>query len=84
MVSLLHPDSRPLLLLRFPPASYGFLAGSGPAQRKALIVYPTVLFYTVIAWLILNDSKASSPTGVSTTATVTTTMLTTENQSASL
>jgi len=42
-------------------ASYGFLAGSGPAQRKALIVYPTILFYTVVAWLILGDSKGGLP-----------------------
>jgi hypothetical protein len=36
----------------------GFLANSGPAGRRALIVYPTVLFYVVLAWLVLNDAPA--------------------------
>jgi hypothetical protein len=32
-----------------------FVADSGPSNRRALIVYPIVLFYVVIAWLVLND-----------------------------
>ncbi len=36
-------------------AVYGFVASSSPNSRKALIVYPIVLFYIVIAWLVLND-----------------------------
>eukprot|EP01137_Pigoraptor_chileana_P014910 Opistho-2@70152 len=34
-------------------ASIGFLGGSQPQNRKALAVYPIVLFYFVIAWLIV-------------------------------
>eukprot|EP00054_Salpingoeca_dolichothecata_P015207 m.87041 g.87041 ORF g.87041 m.87041 type:complete len:209 (+) comp21377_c0_seq1:704-1330(+) len=37
-------------------ASVGFLGNSGPDNRKALIVYPIVLFYFVLAWLIVNDA----------------------------
>lgn len=37
-------------------ASMGFLANSASSNRKALVVYPIVLFYTVISWLIMNDA----------------------------
>jgi hypothetical protein len=36
----------------------GFLASSGPTSRRALIVYPMVLFYTVLAWLVINSVPA--------------------------
>lgn len=34
-------------------ASMGFLGDSQPPHRKALAVYPIVLFYFVIAWMVL-------------------------------
>eukprot|EP01134_Creolimax_fragrantissima_P004056 CFRG4056T1 len=34
-------------------ASIGFLAESQPPRRKPLAIYPLVLFYVVIAWMIL-------------------------------
>eukprot|EP00052_Salpingoeca_macrocollata_P013240 m.103444 g.103444 ORF g.103444 m.103444 type:complete len:231 (-) comp18830_c0_seq2:41-733(-) len=39
-------------------ASIGFIKASSPDSRKALIVYPIILFYVVIAWLIVNDVSA--------------------------
>ena len=54
-----------------PPASMGFLADSGPPSRKALVVYPTLLFYVVISWLILNDVRtepAADPAAALTSA----------------
>jgi hypothetical protein len=33
----------------------GFVAKSSPESRKALIVYPIVLFYLIVGWLIIND-----------------------------
>ncbi|EGD76143.1 Yip1 domain family [Salpingoeca rosetta] len=36
-------------------ASVGFVAASSPVARRALVVYPIVLYYVFIAWLILND-----------------------------
>eukprot|EP00128_Syssomonas_multiformis_P010256 Colp12_sorted_trinity150504_noHs@29212 len=38
-------------------ASMVFLAGSQPAARRALAVYPIFLFYFVIAWLVLMQPK---------------------------
>eukprot|EP01147_Barroeca_monosierra_P001158 gene1158-4376_t len=40
-------------------ASLGFVAQSSPVSRKALVVYPIVLYYVFIAWLVLNDVRAS-------------------------
>jgi hypothetical protein len=34
-------------------ASVGFMAQLVPAERKLLGVYPVVLFYMVISWMIL-------------------------------
>ncbi|EGG21721.1 Yip1 domain-containing protein [Cavenderia fasciculata] len=34
-------------------ASYGFLANSVPPTRRLLAVYPVLLFYLVIAWLVV-------------------------------
>ncbi|KYQ99806.1 Yip1 domain-containing protein [Tieghemostelium lacteum] len=34
-------------------ASYGFLASSVPDKRRILAVYPVLLFYLVIAWLVV-------------------------------
>ncbi|XP_077395213.1 protein YIPF6 [Festucalex cinctus] len=39
-------------------ASAAFLAGSQPASRRGLAVYPVVLFYFVIAWMVLTFSPA--------------------------
>ena len=36
--------------------SMGFLGDSQPKERKALAVYPMVLFYIIIAWLIAVQS----------------------------
>jgi hypothetical protein len=36
----------------------GFLAKSGPESRRMLIVYPIVLFYFVIFWLVVNAVPA--------------------------
>ncbi|EGC29231.1 hypothetical protein DICPUDRAFT_43131 [Dictyostelium purpureum] len=38
-------------------ASYGFLAGSVPDTRKLLAVYPVILFYLVIAYLVVSQNK---------------------------
>ncbi|KAM9979986.1 hypothetical protein ACTFIZ_006241 [Dictyostelium cf. discoideum] len=34
-------------------ASYGFLGSSVPENRRLLAVYPVLLFYLVIAWLVV-------------------------------
>ncbi|KAM9950800.1 hypothetical protein ACTFIT_012077 [Dictyostelium discoideum] len=34
-------------------ASYGFLGSSVPESRRLLAVYPVLLFYLVIAWLVV-------------------------------
>jgi len=34
-------------------ASVGFLSGMVPPPRKALAVYPVILFYLVLAWMVL-------------------------------
>eukprot|EP01112_Ceratiomyxa_fruticulosa_P022392 TRINITY_DN8178_c0_g1_i1.p1 TRINITY_DN8178_c0_g1~~TRINITY_DN8178_c0_g1_i1.p1 ORF type:complete len:194 (+),score=38.58 TRINITY_DN8178_c0_g1_i1:219-800(+) len=34
-------------------SSVGFISGLVPAQRRALAVYPVLLFYLVIGWMIL-------------------------------
>ncbi|KAM9788042.1 protein YIPF6 [Syngnathus typhle] len=39
-------------------ASAAFLVGSQPPDRKGLAVYPVVLFYFVIGWMILTFSPA--------------------------
>eukprot|EP00045_Choanoeca_perplexa_P013603 m.154854 g.154854 ORF g.154854 m.154854 type:complete len:235 (-) comp16398_c0_seq9:1368-2072(-) len=41
-------------------ASVGFIANQSPIKRRALVLYPIVLYYIVIGWLVLNDNHSSS------------------------
>ncbi|EDQ84832.1 uncharacterized protein MONBRDRAFT_12454 [Monosiga brevicollis MX1] len=41
-------------------ASFGFVSGQSPVKRRALVLYPIVLYYIVIAWLVLNDAPVAS------------------------
>eukprot|EP00049_Salpingoeca_infusionum_P009490 m.160323 g.160323 ORF g.160323 m.160323 type:complete len:238 (-) comp14347_c3_seq2:1782-2495(-) len=65
-------------------ASYGFVAGSSPQSRRTLVVYPLVLFYLFVAWLIVNDVMPGhhvDPTpGVTTTVAATVTSTAATNQ----
>jgi hypothetical protein len=54
-------------------ASLGFVASTSPQNRRALVVYPIVLFYFVLAWLVLNDNPNSPGHGASKVTTTTTT-----------
>eukprot|EP00056_Hartaetosiga_gracilis_P000072 m.35732 g.35732 ORF g.35732 m.35732 type:complete len:233 (+) comp10040_c0_seq1:63-761(+) len=60
-------------------ASLGFVAKSSPSSRRALVVYPIVLYYVFIAWLVLNDvpttSTSPSTTSIPTTTTTTSTTI---------
>jgi len=38
-------------------ASVGFLAGMVPPERKFLAVYPVLLFYLVLSWMIIVHFK---------------------------
>lgn len=34
-------------------ATFGFLAGLVPARRRPLAMYPVVLFYLILGWMVL-------------------------------
>lgn len=44
--------SLPCIPTRMPAASIVFMSELVPAQRKALAVYPVMLFYLLIAWMV--------------------------------
>jgi hypothetical protein len=46
---------------RLSAASIGFIANQSPVKRRALVLYPIVLYYIVIGWLVLNDNHSSAP-----------------------
>eukprot|EP00730_Choanoeca_flexa_P006504 TRINITY_DN12164_c0_g2_i1.p2 TRINITY_DN12164_c0_g2~~TRINITY_DN12164_c0_g2_i1.p2 ORF type:complete len:237 (+),score=61.37 TRINITY_DN12164_c0_g2_i1:96-806(+) len=51
-------------------ASIGFIAKQSPVKRRALVLYPIILYYIVIGWLVLNDNThatAVKPAPASTT-----------------
>lgn len=56
-------------------ASVGFLSAAVPDHRRLLSVYPVILFYSALAWLIIASYKtgASGTTGGSTTTNTTVT-----------
>jgi hypothetical protein len=43
-------------------ASIGFFAGAVPDGRRALALYPVVLFYIVIGWMIILGTFPEEPT----------------------
>lgn len=47
----------------YPPASIGFFAGVVPNNRKLLAIYPVVLFYLIVGWMVLlgTNEKIAKP-----------------------
>lgn len=70
-----HGASKPSRFHTIPlhfSASLGFVASTSPQNRRALVVYPIVLFYFVLAWLVLNDNPSTPGHGASKVTTTTT------------
>lgn len=51
-------------------ASVGFFAGVVPDGRKALALYPVILFYVVIGWMIFLGTFPPNTTNVTLTAPI--------------